>query len=49
MKADGRDYGLGGEQVEGHHAVHELLVAGRRRARRIWVADARRGASRSSG
>ena len=40
MKAGGRDYGLGGEQVEGHHAVHELLVAGRRRARRIWVADA---------
>jgi 23S rRNA (guanosine2251-2'-O)-methyltransferase len=40
MKAGGRDYGLGGEQVEGHHAVHQLLVAGRRRARRIWVADA---------
>ena len=39
MKAGGRDYGLGGEQVEGHHAVHELLVAWRRRARRIWVAD----------
>jgi 23S rRNA (guanosine2251-2'-O)-methyltransferase len=30
---------LGGEQVEGHHAVHELLRAGRRRAQRIWVAD----------
>jgi 23S rRNA (guanosine2251-2'-O)-methyltransferase len=40
MKAGGRDYGLGGDQVEGHHAVHELLMAGRRRARRIWVADA---------
>ena len=40
MKAGGRAYGLGGEQVEGHHAVHELLVAGRRRARRLWVAEA---------
>lgn len=30
--------GVGGEQVEGHHAVHELLVAGRRRTRRLWVA-----------
>jgi 23S rRNA (guanosine2251-2'-O)-methyltransferase len=29
---------LGGEQVEGHHAVHELLVAGRRQVRRLWVA-----------
>ena len=29
---------LGGDQVEGHHAVHQLLVAGRRPVRRIWVA-----------
>jgi len=40
MTAGGRAYGLGGEQVEGHHAVHELLVAGRRRTRRLWVAEA---------
>jgi 23S rRNA (guanosine2251-2'-O)-methyltransferase len=40
MKAAGRAYGLGGEQVEGHHAVHELLVGGRRRTRRLWVAEA---------
>jgi 23S rRNA (guanosine2251-2'-O)-methyltransferase len=40
MKAGGRAYSLGGEQVEGHHAVHELLVTGRRRARRLWVAEA---------
>jgi 23S rRNA (guanosine2251-2'-O)-methyltransferase len=40
MKAGGRAYGLGGEQVEGHHAVHELLVTGRRRVRRLWVAEA---------
>lgn len=30
---------LGGEQVEGHHAVHELLRARRRHTRRLWVAD----------
>jgi 23S rRNA (guanosine2251-2'-O)-methyltransferase len=40
MKPGDRAFGLGGEQVEGHHAVHELLVAGRRRARRLWVAEA---------
>jgi 23S rRNA (guanosine2251-2'-O)-methyltransferase len=44
MKARGSTYAstysLGGEQVEGQHAVHELLVAGRRRTRRIWVAGA---------
>ena len=43
MKAGGRAYGLGGEQVEGHHAVHELLLAGRRRARRLWVSDTEAG------
>jgi len=31
---------LGGEQVEGHHAVHQLLEQDRRRARRVWVAQA---------
>ncbi|HXW79380.1 MAG TPA: 23S rRNA (guanosine(2251)-2'-O)-methyltransferase RlmB [Acidimicrobiales bacterium] len=40
MTAARRSDDLGGEQVEGHHAVHELLVAARRRTRRIWVADA---------
>jgi 23S rRNA (guanosine2251-2'-O)-methyltransferase len=37
MKDGGRPGGLGGEQVEGHHAVHELLAAGRRRTHRVWV------------
>jgi 23S rRNA (guanosine2251-2'-O)-methyltransferase len=40
MKDAARPDGLGGEQVEGHHAVHELLAAGRRRARRVWVVGA---------
>jgi 23S rRNA (guanosine2251-2'-O)-methyltransferase len=39
MKAGGPAHDLGGEQVEGHHAVHELLVARRRRTRRLWVAE----------
>ena len=30
--------GLGGEQVEGRRAVQELLTAGRRRVRDVWVA-----------
>lgn len=30
--------GLGGERVEGRRAVHELLVAGRRRVRRVEMA-----------
>jgi 23S rRNA (guanosine2251-2'-O)-methyltransferase len=30
---------LGGDQVEGTHAVHELLAAGRRRVRTLWVAQ----------
>ena len=30
---------LGGEQVEGRQAVRELLLAGRRRARDVWLAD----------
>jgi len=39
MKAGAPAHALGGEQVEGHHAVHELLMAGRRRTRRLWVAE----------
>jgi 23S rRNA (guanosine2251-2'-O)-methyltransferase len=35
-----RSGGLGGEQVEGHHAVHELLAAGRRDVERLWVVGA---------
>ncbi|MGI8686524.1 MAG: 23S rRNA (guanosine(2251)-2'-O)-methyltransferase RlmB, partial [Acidimicrobiales bacterium] len=31
--------GIGGEQVEGRHAVRELLAAGRRRVRELLVAD----------
>ncbi|HUF34123.1 MAG TPA: 23S rRNA (guanosine(2251)-2'-O)-methyltransferase RlmB, partial [Acidimicrobiales bacterium] len=31
--------GLGGEQVEGRQAVRELLIAGRRRVRDIWLAE----------
>lgn len=30
---------LGGEQVEGRQAVRELLIAGKRRVREIWVAS----------
>ncbi len=37
MKGGGRPDGLGGEQVEGRHAVHELLAAGRRLTHRVWV------------
>jgi 23S rRNA (guanosine2251-2'-O)-methyltransferase len=32
------DDGLGGDQVEGHNAVRELLTARRRRVRELWVA-----------
>jgi 23S rRNA (guanosine2251-2'-O)-methyltransferase len=31
--------GLGGTQVEGRQAVRELLLAGRRRVRDVWVAE----------
>jgi 23S rRNA (guanosine2251-2'-O)-methyltransferase len=31
--------GVGGEQVEGRRAVEELLAAGRRRVRDVWVAE----------
>jgi 23S rRNA (guanosine2251-2'-O)-methyltransferase len=41
VKTGGRPVGLGGEQVEGHHAVHELLVARRRRTHRLWVVGGR--------
>jgi 23S rRNA (guanosine2251-2'-O)-methyltransferase len=30
---------LGGEQVEGRHAVRELLIAGRRRVRDLWMVE----------
>lgn len=33
------DGGLGGEQVEGRRAVRELLAAGRRRVRAVWVSE----------
>jgi 23S rRNA (guanosine2251-2'-O)-methyltransferase len=33
-----RDRGLGGEQVEGRQAVRELLLAGRRKVRELWIA-----------
>lgn len=33
--------GLGGEQVEGLRAVRELLLAGRRRVRSVWIAEGR--------
>src|SRR5690554_4493879 len=39
--ASRRRAGVGGDQVEGRHAVRELLLVGRRRIREIWVlADA---------
>ena len=31
--------GLGGDQVEGRQAVRELLLAGRRRVREVWLLD----------
>lgn len=31
--------GLGGEQVEGRHAVRELLLAGKRRVKDVWLAE----------
>ncbi|MFO7281298.1 MAG: 23S rRNA (guanosine(2251)-2'-O)-methyltransferase RlmB [Thermoanaerobacterales bacterium] len=31
--------GLGGDQVEGRQAVRELLIAGKRRVREIWMVD----------
>ncbi len=31
--------GLGGDQVEGRHAVRELLAARRRRVRDLWIAE----------
>ena len=36
-RTTGPKRGLGGEQVEGRQAVRELLMAGRRRVREIWV------------
>ena len=35
------DRGLGGEQVEGRQAVRELLIAGRRKVREVWMLDER--------
>jgi len=34
-----KEKSLGGEQVEGRQAVRELLIAGRRRTREIWIAS----------
>ncbi len=31
--------GLGGDQIEGRHAVRELLLAGNRRVREVWVIE----------
>ncbi len=36
--------GLGGDQVEGRQAVRELLLAGTRRVREVWVASDQDGA-----
>jgi 23S rRNA (guanosine2251-2'-O)-methyltransferase len=33
------DRGLGGDQVEGRQAVRELLLAGRRKVREVWLVD----------
>ena len=38
--APARPRGLGGEQVEGRRAVHELLAARRRPVRDVWISDA---------
>ncbi|MDA3004814.1 MAG: hypothetical protein O3A62_07045, partial [Actinomycetota bacterium] len=34
-----KEYGLGGEQIEGRQAVRELLLGQRRRIREIWIAS----------
>ena len=34
-----RSHGVGGEQVEGRHAVRELLLAGWRRVKDVWVVE----------
>lgn len=34
-----RNQGLGGDQVEGRHAVRELLQVGRRAVRDVWISD----------
>ncbi len=36
-----RDDSLGGDQIEGRRAVKELLLAGRREVREIWVSEGR--------
>ena len=36
-RATGKRQGLGGDQVEGRQAVRELLLAGRRRVREVWL------------
>jgi 23S rRNA (guanosine2251-2'-O)-methyltransferase len=36
-RSTGPKRGLGGEQVEGRQAVRELLMAGRRRVREVWL------------
>jgi 23S rRNA (guanosine2251-2'-O)-methyltransferase len=38
-RPSGGPRGLGGEQVEGRQAVRELLLAGKRRIRDVWLAD----------
>ena len=40
-RAAPRVSGIGGEQVEGVRAVSELLTAGQRRVRSVWIADDR--------
>ena len=39
-RGQGPRRGLGGEQVEGRRAVRELLAAGRRPVRDVWLSDA---------
>ncbi len=38
-RGDDADDGIGGDQIEGFHAVRELLRAGRRRVHEIWVVE----------
>jgi 23S rRNA (guanosine2251-2'-O)-methyltransferase len=39
QRSDRNDRGLGGTQVEGRQAVRELLIAGKRRVRELWIAN----------
>jgi 23S rRNA (guanosine2251-2'-O)-methyltransferase len=40
-RGGGEERSIGGDQVEGRNAVRELLLAGSRRVREVWISEAR--------